>query len=81
MAFPLAKSDAQWKKELTQSEYNCLREAGTETPGTGEYHNFFPEDGYFACRACKQPLYSSKAKFKDCGWEFVADRASCMKSA
>ena len=67
--FPNAKSEQEFKAELTAEEYKCLRRAGTEAPGRGEYHKFFPTEGYFACRACKHPLYSSTSKFKDCGWD------------
>jgi peptide-methionine (R)-S-oxide reductase len=68
-AFPLAKSEAEFKQELSAQEYRMLRQAGTERPGTGEYHKFFPAAGHFACRACAAPLYSAGAKFQDCGWD------------
>ena len=68
-AFPFAKSNKEWAKELSDDEFTMLRRAGTETPGTGEYHRFFPQMGYFACRACKHPLYSAASKFQDCGWD------------
>ena len=64
--FPLAKPDSEWRQELTKAEYRMLRQAGTEAPGTGEYHHFLPKEGHFACRACKLPLYSSTSKFKEC---------------
>lgn len=64
----MTKSEAEWRKELGATEYRMLRQQGTEPAGTGEYHHFFPKEGYFMCRACNHPLYSSTAKFKDCGW-------------
>jgi len=67
--FPNDKSDAQWSAELTSEEFHMLRNRGTEAPGKGEFFNFFPKQGYFGCRACKHPLYSSTSKFKDCGWD------------
>jgi len=67
--FPNAKPEDEWKKELNGSEYRMLRQQGTEAPGRGEYHAFFPQEGFFGCRACKFPLYSSTSKFKDCGWD------------
>ena len=67
--FPLAKSEAEWRSQLSGSEYRMLRQQGTEAPGRGEYFKFFPKEGYFGCRACKHPLYSSTSKFKDCGWD------------
>jgi len=44
------------------------RQAGTEPAGTGEYNNFYPKEGHFACGACEAPLYSATSKFKDSGW-------------
>ena len=67
--FPTNRPNSEFAKELTPDEFRCLRKAGTERAGTGEYHAFFPKEGYFACRACKFPLYSSTSKFKDCGWD------------
>jgi len=67
--FNISKSEAEWASELSRDEYQCLRQAGTEAPGRGEYFGFFPKQGYFACRACMHPLYSSTSKFKDCGWD------------
>jgi peptide-methionine (R)-S-oxide reductase len=55
-------------REEARFEFDALH-AGTEPAGTGEYENFLPEYGYFACRVCKSPLYSALAKFHSgCGW-------------
>lgn len=36
---------------------------------SGEYYQFDPGFGYFACRACENPIYSAAAKFHSgCGW-------------
>eukprot|EP01116_Phalansterium_solitarium_P010372 TRINITY_DN2508_c0_g2_i1.p3 TRINITY_DN2508_c0_g2~~TRINITY_DN2508_c0_g2_i1.p3 ORF type:complete len:191 (-),score=64.77 TRINITY_DN2508_c0_g2_i1:106-678(-) len=67
--FEVQKSDDDWRKQLTPQEYNVIRKKGTEPARTGEYDKFDPKDGYFACRACANPLYSAKAKFHSgCGW-------------
>jgi peptide-methionine (R)-S-oxide reductase len=65
----LPKTDAEWKKVLSPEEYRVIRQKGTESAGTGEYNKFKPKEGYFACKACGQPLYTYQAKFDSgCGW-------------
>lgn len=64
----IKKSDAEWKKELGQSAYYVLREAGTERPFTGDYWNN-KKNGIYTCRACGLPLFGSDTKFKSgTGW-------------
>jgi peptide-methionine (R)-S-oxide reductase len=63
-----AKSDADWKRELTPEQYRVLREGGTEAPFSGKLlHN--KEAGTYACAACGAPLFKSETKFDSgCGW-------------
>jgi len=61
-------TDAEWKKVLTQEQYEVLREKATERPFTGEYYKHF-ENGVYVCAACGNPLFKSDAKFdSSCGW-------------
>jgi len=65
----VAKSESDWKKQLSEEEYEVLRLKGTERPGTGEYDKFYPKKGHFVCKACEAPLYTFAAKFDSgCGW-------------
>lgn len=67
--FLIRKSDEEWKSVLNESEFDVLRNKGTERPGTGEYNKLYPKEGYFKCRACNNPLYSATSKFNSgCGW-------------
>ena len=67
-SFAVTKTDEQWKKELSEDQYEVLRKKETEAPFSGEYYNHF-EKGYYTCMACKKPIFTSDAKFNsDCGW-------------
>ena len=68
MTYQVHKTDEQWREQLTPEEYQVLRLAGTERPGTGEYNDTTTE-GVYSCRACDAELFSSAAKFDShCGW-------------
>ena len=61
-------TDAEWKKVLTEEQYQVLRQKATERPFTGEYYKNF-EKGVYVCAACGNPLFTSDAKFdSSCGW-------------
>jgi len=44
------KDDAEWRKQLSDIEYQVTRHAATERPFTGEYDEVFTE-GVYSCRA------------------------------
>lgn len=89
--YAVTKSDEQWRAELSPSEYQVLRQAGTERPWSGEYNDTKTE-GVYSCRACDAELFTSDAKFDShCGWpsfyapsekdnvELIEDRAMGMR--
>ena len=64
----IQKSNAEWKKQLTQEQYKIAREAGTELAGTGKYA-FNHADGIYHCICCDTALFDSKTKFESgTGW-------------
>lgn len=68
MAYPVQKTDAEWRAQLTPEEYRVLRQAGTERPFVNEYDELFSE-GQYLCRGCDTPLFQGDAKFNSgCGW-------------
>jgi peptide-methionine (R)-S-oxide reductase len=72
------KGDDYWKETLSEKEFEVLRNKGTEASKSSVYNKHQPKKGYFACRACGNPLYSFKHKFESgCGWpafgKFVED--------
>lgn len=71
---PIAKTNEEWKKELTPEQYAVLREHGTEAPFSGEYDHEFA-DGSYQCAACGLEIFNSDSKFDSgCGWP-AFDRA------
>lgn len=67
-AFPIARTDTEWKQALTPEQYDVLRGHGTERAGSSPL-NHEKREGLFLCAACAQPLYSSAAKYDSgTGW-------------
>ncbi len=64
----VVKTEAEWKKTLTPKQYYILREHGTERPFSSELYEV-KEEGIYVCAGCKNPLFSSSAKFNSgTGW-------------
>lgn len=67
-AYTVVKSEVEWKKELTQIQYNVLRESGTERPFTSPLNKIYKK-GTYVCAGCKTALYLSEHKFDSgTGW-------------
>jgi peptide-methionine (R)-S-oxide reductase len=68
MTEKLAKSDSEWKQQLTPEQYRVTREAGTEPAFTGKYWNT-KDAGTYHCVCCGEPLFDSSTKFNSgTGW-------------
>ena len=65
---PLRRSDAEWKKRLTPSQYRVLRQEGTEASHSSAL-NQEKRLGTYTCAGCDLPLFTSEAKFESgTGW-------------
>ncbi|MDC7997775.1 peptide-methionine (R)-S-oxide reductase MsrB [Gilvibacter sediminis] len=66
--YPVTKTDAEWRAELSELEYYVLRQAGTERPFTSPLNKNY-EAGTYVCAACATPLFESENKFDSgTGW-------------
>jgi peptide-methionine (R)-S-oxide reductase len=64
----ITKTEAEWKKQLTDEQYHVTREAGTECAFTGKYWDT-KEPGMYHCVCCGSPLFDSQTKFNSgTGW-------------
>ena len=67
-AFPVRKTDAEWRAALPRDRYRILRGHATERAFSSPL-NAEKRTGTFRCAACGQPLFSSQAKFESgTGW-------------
>ena len=62
MSEKVRKSDAEWRSELTDEQYQITRKKGTEPPFSGEYEET-ETPGTYDCVCCGQPLFSSESKY------------------
>ena len=68
MAEKVAKSEQEWRAQLTPEQYHVTREHGTERAFTGEYHAT-KRPGVYHCVCCGQPLFDADTKFESgTGW-------------
>jgi peptide-methionine (R)-S-oxide reductase len=66
--FAVVKTDEEWRATLSPSQYQVLRERGTERAGTSPL-NHEARTGTFRCAGCRATLFSSDTKFESgCGW-------------
>jgi peptide-methionine (R)-S-oxide reductase len=66
--FPVEKTEAEWKAQLSPAAFTVLREHGTERAGTSPL-NGEKRKGVFHCAGCGQELFSSDTKFESgTGW-------------
>jgi peptide-methionine (R)-S-oxide reductase len=66
--YPVTKSEADWRAQLTPEQYHVLRGHGTERPGSCAL-NHEKRAGTFSCVGCGQALFKSGKKFESgTGW-------------
>jgi peptide-methionine (R)-S-oxide reductase len=68
MTEKVAKSDAEWKRQLTDEQYKVTRRKGTERAFAGKYWDHH-EKGVYRCVACGNELFKSETKYDSgTGW-------------
>jgi peptide-methionine (R)-S-oxide reductase len=67
-AFPVQRSEEEWRERLTPQQYHVAREQGTERPFANPYHAN-KKTGLYRCVGCDTPLFSSTDKYDSgTGW-------------
>lgn len=64
----IVKSDAEWREQLTLSQFRIARGKDTERPFCGTLLDN-QQEGVYACVCCRLPLFASGSKFHSgTGW-------------
>lgn len=67
-SYPIQKTEAEWKEQLSKKQFYILRQQGTEYAFSGAYWDNKKKGIYYSA-ATGQPLFSSEHKFKSgTGW-------------
>jgi len=62
MTYPVEKTDAEWREQLDDLQYQVARHAATERAFTGKYWDHF-QPGHYNCIGCGTPLFEADTKF------------------
>ncbi|WP_247234859.1 peptide-methionine (R)-S-oxide reductase MsrB [Telluribacter sp. SYSU D00476] len=60
--YRVEKSEEEWKQQLTPTQYQVMREKGTEPPYRNAYCRTY-DPGRYACAGCGQPLFDATTKY------------------
>jgi peptide-methionine (R)-S-oxide reductase len=72
-AFPVTRTEAEWRERLTPEQYRIMRTHGTEPPGSCDLL-YEKRPGTFHCAGCDTPLFEGKVKFESgTGWPSFND--------
>lgn len=77
--WPVAKTDAEWREQLSDEQFYVTRQAGTERAFSGPYWDS-KSQGTYHCVCCDEALFKSDTKY-DSGtgwpsfWKPVSDTA------
>ncbi|MBL8658049.1 MAG: peptide-methionine (R)-S-oxide reductase MsrB [Altererythrobacter sp.] len=67
-AYPVTRSEADWRKRLSAQQFAVLRQEATERPFSSPLDKE-KRKGLFACAGCGNALYASRTKFDSgTGW-------------
>ena len=64
----VVETDAEWREQLDDRQFEVTRKHGTERAWTGKYATN-KDPGIYKCVCCGQPLFDSKTKYESgTGW-------------
>lgn len=68
MAPKVDKTEAEWRAQLTPTQFAICRKKGTERAFTGEYYDCHAS-GVYCCVCCGKALFDAEAKYDSgSGW-------------